>query len=302
MDTSAVNQNLRAFQASGLATDDHSRAPVDVRPYLCIPYWPPSSSDKGDTGALRGPQLPSKVISYLCPSIHTSEYSPGKELTVTVDVRNCGDGNSASLAMVTVWWTNPSTGFAIDPNNHIGTELVSVLPRGRFATTKAMVKFIEASAPPHICLIARVMHALDKAGPPSPGANRHWAQRNLTVIVPTSSPITIPFNAANPFAHEAEFTLSARVVTQEHADVLTNVVNARPINSEARFTFAERKQRGERNDAPRVLLRPHESRTLHLFVDTFSLPDRSEFMAFEITQYHRGEVPVGSLGVVVRGR
>ena len=153
-----------------------------------------SLGDPGDTGQIR-PVPDSAGPSYMCPGIHTSTYAPGNYLTVQVNVRNFGNGNSPSLAQVTVWWGDPATGFVADPAKRIGFDVVKVEPRGEQATTLPMTAKIPASAPGHICLLARVSHQLDLAGKtPIPGLDQHWAQRNLVVATAEPGiPIIIQF-------------------------------------------------------------------------------------------------------------
>jgi hypothetical protein len=52
------------------------------------------------------------VISWECPGIHASPYSPGEQLQVTVDVRNSGGGSATVIATVVVYWADPTVGFS----------------------------------------------------------------------------------------------------------------------------------------------------------------------------------------------
>ena len=192
--------------------DDHSsqarrrgeeEEPVDVRPFLCIPYWtaPLFPGDQGDSGESR--PLPGNVISWLCPSIQASPYAPGSKLDVRVDVRNSGRGSSSALATVVVYWADATVGF-VKPTL-LGATSVEVAPHvGARATTGTISGVIPATASNHICLLCLVTHSLDKPGAiVDPIGDRHWAQRNLTAIgaVP-GVPVVVPFLAANPFDQE----------------------------------------------------------------------------------------------------
>jgi hypothetical protein len=178
----------------------HDELP-DTRPYLCIPYWttPIMSGGSWDRGLER--PLPSAVVSYACESIHASPYTPGQPLDVTVDVRNSGGGNSAAIATVVVYWAVPTVGFA--KPNFFGATAVDVPPNRNspdMATTKTLTGVIPASAPDHICLLACVSHAQDRAGTTcDPVSDRHWAQRNLLAVAAgPGAPVLIPIMVANP--------------------------------------------------------------------------------------------------------
>ena len=90
----------------------------DSRPFFVIPYWPAAAGDDGDTGEQR--PLPASATWYECKGIHASPYEPGTDLEVTVDVRNFGGSNAPSVAQVTAWWSDPTTGFVVDPARLIG--------------------------------------------------------------------------------------------------------------------------------------------------------------------------------------
>ena len=94
----------------------------------------------------------------------------------------------------------------------------------------------------------------------------------------------------------------ARFVDEEHQSVLAKVIEARPVRIDARLSFSERGTRSAHLKAPRIHLKGRESRIMHLLVETHASVEKSSFVAIEIAQYHRGQVLVGSLGVVLRGR
>jgi hypothetical protein len=186
--------------------------PVDQRPYLCIPYWtaPRFPGDAPDSGELR--PLPADVLSWLCPAIAASPYTPGEQLDVAVEVCNSGRGSAAALATVLVYWADATVGFS--KPTLLGAASVAVQPRGGRATTTTISGVIPATASTHVCLLCVVTHSLDKAGSaPDPVGDRHWAQRNLTAVgAQPGAPVILPFLAANPFDHGAAFRLTVRIL------------------------------------------------------------------------------------------
>lgn len=273
----------------------------DSRPHFVIPYWsasgPTTPGDDGDTRP-----LPGNIVWYLCPGIHASPYIPGQRLDVTVDVRNYGGGNSPQQAQVTLWWAEPSTGFVVDPSRLIGFQMIAVPPRGGQATTTTMSKIMPTSAPPHICLLARVSHQYDRAGTVvDPVGDRHWAQRNLSVVAAQPGvPMQFFFLAGNPFLKETEFVVSARAASEQLFRALADEVRGQPVFVEAGLTIGERD--GEEGEELRVRLRPGESRELLLTARLASEIGPEEFAAFELTQRaDRREAPVGGVGVVIKG-
>jgi hypothetical protein len=279
--------------------------PTDYRPYFVIPHWTKEfNPDPPDNGTIR--PLPSKVTSYLCSGIRATAFTPGTDLTVEVDLRNYGTGDSPSIAQVAVWWADPTTGFVVDPAKLIGIATVPVQPRGmETATTTPMTRRIPVSAPAHICLLARVTHQLDKAGAtPNPAGDRHWAQRNLTAVtVQQGIPLIIPFIAGNPLATEAEFVLRARLVPRDHHRQLADVLRAEPIDADVRLAFGEGREfpRGEANPAHRIQLRRGAQRSISLRIETGAMPRRDQFIGIEILQQRGNDRPVGSLGVAILG-
>jgi hypothetical protein len=291
-------------------TPNKDDKPDDHRPYLTIPYWTAgtlSSGDPGDDGEIR--PVPTGVISYLCPGIHASTYVPGSDLTVTVDVRNSGGGNTTAPATVTVWWEVPAPSFGpLSANNLIGVALVAVPPRGQQATTTAMTKVIPPGAGPHICLLARVNHPLDVASNvPDPVGLRHWAQRNLFYVNTSSEmPLDLTFWANNPLQQEAEFTLHVQPVARENLYQLARTVRAEPIVTKARFELRDGRETfkwstdREPIDAHSVELPAGARRPVHLRIDLATTPAEGQFAGFEILQYLTKDKRVlGSLGVVV---
>jgi hypothetical protein len=270
----------------------------DSRPFFVIPYWPPVlPAEQGDTGQQR--PLPATATWYLCKGIHASPYQPGEDLEVTVDVRNFGGSNAPSLAQVTVWWSDPATGFVVDPSRLIGFKLVAVPPRGGQATTAPMVTTIPPSAPNHICLIARVTHQYDRAGAQvDPMSDRHWAQRNLAVVTTTQGvPAMLEFIAANPFADGAEFDL--QVSPLEDASGLVGEIEGSLLNRVALFNV-DGEHEFEGAGSFSASLGPGEQRPIRLSIQVDGV-DENHFAAFTVRQLY-GDAPVGGLGTVVTAR
>lgn len=264
---------------------------ADSRPLLTIPYWSP-----GDTGEDR--PLPGTITWYLCPGIRTSTYQPGHLLEVEVDVRNSGGSNAPSLAQVTVWWSNPVLGFVIKPENLIGFRQVAVDPRGGAANTALMARNMPADAPDHICLIARVSHPLDPAPPvPEPVNDRHWAQRNVSVVAaPAGAPAVVPFTTGNPFPEAAGF----RIRIAPLADPML-LVKADGVTGAAFTDFvAEMRVGGSAGEGSlefHVDLEAGEERGFDAEIEVRELPSNT-FAAFEISQTVDERV-LGGLGVVL---
>ncbi|MBF6301763.1 hypothetical protein IU459_30095 [Nocardia amamiensis] len=197
--------------------------PADNRPYLCIPYWtkPLVPGGHWDTGEDR--PLTNSVVYYLCESIKASPYTPGEDLHVSVGVRNSGGGNSAQIATVVVYWSDPTAGFS--KLNVFSATTVSVMPDRLVPTTAwtpTMTAKIPADAPHHICLLAIVSHPQDKAGLVyDPVGDRHWGQRNLvSVTVAPNVPALVPFKLANPLPHDAELELQVAAAEGHHGAVV----------------------------------------------------------------------------------
>lgn len=267
--------------------------PHDSRPFFVIPYWPAGPTGTG--GDIGERPLPPSATWYLCQGIHPSPYQPGTDLEVSVDVRNFGGSNAPSLAQVTVWWSDPTTGFVIDPSRMIGFDMVSVPPRGGTARTKTMVREIPSSAPNHICLIARVTHQYDRPGEVvAPASDRHWAQRNLTYIAPEpGEPATLDFVAGNPFPEPNEFHLYVRPL--EDAGLLAEELGAKPVSRPALVTIDGKEFEGEAHIP--IALEPREQRQISLSIRVDDL-GQNEFAPFIVSQ-HLIEETVGGIAVAV---
>jgi hypothetical protein len=295
---------------------DHERGegekfPPDTRPYLCIPYWtaPLGAAGKWDTGQVR--PLPTAVVSYLCESIHAGPYTPGQPLDVTVDVRNSGGGNSASIVTVAVYWADPTVGFA--KPNFFAASAVAVPPSRTVpavVSTPKMRARIPATAPPHVCLLVAVSHPQDRAGTVcNPFADRHWAQRNLTAAqVAPGAPALVPFVAANPFGTERSFYLRIGPVDERHARLVALEFGTRPADARAQVRLLDA-DGAELSDAGEELavdlgLGPLERRRFQLMVelDRELPPGESTAIEAKLHDSRGHDRVVGSLGVVVLGR
>lgn len=281
--------------------DDRERGPVDGRPFLSIPYW--SGPGTADDGTAR--PLASNVLHWLCPSIQPGPYVPGEPLDVTVEVANHGPANAAIVAVVSLYWADPTVGFASPA--FLGAAAVPVAPRGGRARTAVITGLIPASAPAHVCLLARVSHPLDPAGAQAdPIGDRHWAQRNLqSVAVAAGAQAVLPFAVGNPLAHEANFELRLEALHSERLEELAHALDLRPAENRETLLVgwppgSEELVAPERH-AERLLLDRGEQRQMQLVVAAQDGLRPEEIVAVELTLLADGELAVGSLGIVVRG-
>lgn len=281
-------------------------------PALFIPTYPPPPFVGGDTGLVR--PVPGGVPYYLCPGIQAiTTFQPGSPLTVRVTVGNWGGGNSDSFAYVTVFWSPPLSGSTIpDKDKYIGFGSVPLPPHGAQATTHDIIGNIPANAPPHICLLAKVWHALDL--PPrmliagkevemaDPINDCHWAQHNL-VAVQAAGPQTIRFLATNPMPEAAQFDLIVQPLGQEKWSALTEGERATPVDARARFLLSEAESgaetAGDNTLRHQVILKAGEHRDVKLSVDLPEPLQPDTFAAFEVLQF-QSDKPVGGFGIVLR--
>jgi hypothetical protein len=300
---SAVS-DLAQDQHDGQGGRPHEEEPVDMRPYLCIPYWtaPISPGDTGDTGELR--PLPGNVISWLCPGIHASPYTPGEQLDVHVDVRNSGRGSATALATVLVYWADATVGFT--KPRLLGAASVAVQPRGGRAVTRTISGVIPSTASNHICLLCLVTHSLDKPGnTPNPLGDRHWAQRNLTAVGASPGvPVIVPFLAANPFAHEAGFQLRAQMLEFDLLRQLALHIGGVPTDMGVHVRLLDERG-GVIGEGPRagtaLELDVGGQRLFNVALELLGELSADELIAVEaVLVANELEHPVGSLGIVLR--
>lgn len=283
-------------------------APPDTRPYLCIPYWttPLSPGGKWDNGQDR--PLPPSVISYACDGIHAGVYVPGQNLDVSVDIRNSGGGNSPAIMTVTVYWADPTVGFAT-PNFFSATAVAAAPNPGAAVsvTTAKMTAVIPAGAPPHVCLVVSVSHPQDKAGTVcNPVSDRHWAQRNLiTAQAAVGAPTIMSFNVANPFASAKEFALEIGPADERHAAKLAGMFQTQPSSPSAMLRLLNAEGAAVspvgRQTLAKIQLGPLEQRPFQLFVDVTDDIPAGHSMALEaqLLDLSQDRRPVGSLGVIL---
>jgi hypothetical protein len=277
--------------------------PVDQRPYLCIPYWttPLEPGEDGDSGETR--PLPGNVISWLCPGIHASPYTPGEQLDVQVEVRNSGAGSATALATVLVYWADPTVGFA--KPTLLGAASVAVQSRGGRATTGTISGVVPATAPNHICLLCVVTHSLDKAGKTAdPVGDRHWAQRNLVAVGATpGTPEILPFMAANPFEYGAGFRLSVQMLEFDLLRPLARRLGREPTDMGVRVRLLDERGSVIGKD-PRAEtyfnLEAGARRLFNVAVEPLGELESGQIAAVEAVLFaNELEHPVGSLGIVL---
>jgi hypothetical protein len=294
---------------NGNNPNDGGEHPPDTRPFLCIPYWtaPITADPKWDTGQDR--PLPSEVVSYACESIHTSAYTPGQPLDVTVDVRNSGGGNSAAIATVAVYWADPTVGFA--KPTFFAASAVAVPPSrnaARSVSTPTMRATIPATAPVHICLVVAVSHPQDRAPTACAPSDRHWAQRNLQAVpVAVGAPAIIPVMAANPFGAGQSFELQIGPVDERRALLVAREFQTQPSGVEARMRLLDAQGAPVSDEGQRIRtsieLGPLDQRQFQLLIEIDSDVPKGHSAAVEAELFDQTEERrlVGSLGVVLLG-
>jgi hypothetical protein len=278
----------------------------DIRPFLTIPYW--SSPVSGGSGWDKGVDrpLPSSVISYLCDAIHASPYTPGDPLEVVVDVRNSGGGSSASVAIIVVYWADPTVGFAKPTFFAASSVAVPPTRSAPGATSTVMRATIPASAPPHICLLVMASHPQDPAGKAAdPVGDRHWAQRNLVAVAAApGAPALIPFVVANPFAQAGGFTLLVAPADERHLRSVADAVGSEPTQLDATIRLLD-EEGGEVTDSgsrvrASLELGALERRAFQVLVELAGEVVAGRAAPYELTLLDEtGERIVGSLGLVL---
>jgi hypothetical protein len=287
---------------------------LNDQPFLFIPTYPPPPNFGDDTGLVR--PLPKAIPYYRCPGIHViTPFQPGSPLTVKVTIGNWQGGNSASLAMAAVWWSPALSGSTIpDPQKFVGFASIPLPPHGAQDTTHAMTVTVPADAPPHICLLAKVWHALDM--PPTtqiagktvevadPINDRHWAQHNL-VALQASGPQIIQFLATNPMPEAAQFDLLVQPLGQEKWATLAESERATPVLTLVRFRLSgpgnEAETTGDNTLRHHVNLEAGEHRNMTLSVDLPEPLQPGTFAPFEVLQF-KSDIPVGGFGIVLRAK
>jgi hypothetical protein len=280
------------------------------QPALFIPTYSRPPFVKDDTGADR--PVPVGVLYYLCPGIRVmTPFQPGSPLTVQVTVGNWGGGTSC-IARVGVYWSLPFSGQIIpNPDKLIGSISVEVKPYGGKATTNDIILIkIPLTAPPHICLLAKVEHSQDPlpltwmpnldryVEIADPINDRHWAQHNL-VAGSAGSLQTIQFLATNPMLEAARFDLIVQPLGREKWSALTEA----PVSTVARFRLSgpegDAETTGDNTLRHPVILKAGEYRNMTLSVGVPEPLRPGTFAAFEVLQF-KSDKPVGGFGIVLR--
>ena len=286
---------------------------LNDRPALFIPSYPPPAGFGSDTGLVR--PVPPAIPYYLCPGIQAlTAFAPGSPLSVTVNIGNWQGGNSASLAMAAVWWSPAFSGAIIpNPKNFIGFASLPLPPHGAQDTTHVLTANIPVNAPAtHICLVAKVWHALDMPSTTliggkqvevaDPVNDRHWAQHNLFTVQAQGSQ-SIRFLATNPLPHAARFNLLVRPLDRKKWPALTKSERATPVLAHARLRLSDSQGTvaASATDILRqeITLQAGEQQEMEISVElTESLP-LGTFAAYEVLQL-TADKPAGGFGIVLR--
>jgi hypothetical protein len=219
----------------------------------------PGGGDQGGDEGLAGPRLfipwgvlddgvrgpassvPPWVVSYLWPGVRTrlpdgTPYTGGdlprnQASTVVVDVAN--SGNDGVWAEVSLFWTDPSAGFA-PPFLHRAPELGS--PAGVFVPAHSTVPAPAITlrpgpmTPSHFCLIA-VVNGVGSAADHSwdPLADGHYAQHNLDILeLGGGKSAAFPVHLVNPFTTDAVVDVMIRAATVEQLRWFADRYRAEP--------------------------------------------------------------------------
>jgi hypothetical protein len=279
--------------------------------FLAIPYY---AGDRGYPTIDR--PLGSKAISWLCPSIVVNgikgwnTFQRGELTTVTVDVVNSGVGTTAAAVQVTVSWAEPCT---VAPKlNPFGSASVPVPTDQVPRTSPPITSVIPVTAPPHICLFARVSSLFDAPVPESaiqPADDRHWAVHNLFAQVSSvGKPFQLLFWAGNPFDRPRNFDIVARAVDPKALPLLGRYLRTdlTPVSG-IQLQLADRRgawtEQGQLGIHHALVLEPQEGRPMTI---TGVLPEDVEpgqSVALEIVQVaaddRESNQLVGSIGVIV---
>lgn len=286
---------------------------LNDRPFLFVPHYPPPNNIGVDTGQLR--PVPKPVIYYICNGIHfLNDYKPGHDLSFTIDVANWQGGNAASIAMVSTYWSPPLSGVTIpDPKRFLAFGSIPLPPHGGW-NSLTLTALIPETAPPHICVLAKVFHALDMAPTThignkdveiaDPINERHWAQHNISVI-PTSATVPISFLATNPTDEERSFQLIIQPISRNNWDALRAIRSGEPFACNVRIHLSgagdEQQHEGENTLTHEILLAPGEEREMAVLIESDGQLDYGTYGAYEVIQYFQ-ERPTGGFAVVIEDK
>lgn len=281
----------------------HPDRPEEVTTWLVIPYF---DDDIGRPGVER-PIPPNQAVPWLCTSIIVNgvpggtAFRRGVPIHIAVEVANWGAGALPAIALVRLWWSDPTLSFA--SATLFGQTSVPVPPTGQPQRVGDFTLTIPEGASPHVCLLAQVSAPLDGAsGVPDPHGDRHWAQLNLLEVTAATgeSVFPVPFLLANPFPHEAR----SRVAVEEMPHAAVRLLSEQ-LGIEIRpGEGAEIEIRGERL----LNLPPQSSQWVEAWLRVPGPPGPGERQGYVLTQllWRDGDpeerVLTGSLGVLLEGR
>jgi hypothetical protein len=281
-------------------------------PALFISTYPPPPGFGNDNGTVR--PVPGGVFYYLSPGIQPlTAFRPGAPFSCKIVVSNWGGGNSASMALAALWWSPALSGPTIpDKDKFLGFASVPVPPHGGSIATHDINADIPANAPPHICLLAKVWHALDPAPTTKigdklvevadPVNDRHWSQHNLVTVKAAGSQ-KIQFLASNTMLEDAAYELLVQPVAREKWSVLAAGERATAVPARATFGLSgpheERSSRGVNVIRHPLTLKAGERRRMTLGMELAEALHPGTFAAFEVQQL-RFEKPVGGFCIVLR--
>ncbi len=284
--------------------EDHDRdRPQGVTTWLVIPYF------VGDVGRknVERPLPPGKGADWWCPSIFVdgkpgnTAFRRGVPLRVSLAVANWGAGTVPAVALVRLWWTEPTLAFPTSAVP-IGQTSIVVPPGGAPVQTGHFTVTIPVGASPHVCLLAQVSAPVDGASSvPDPHSDRHWGQLNLVEVAASAAAqgtVVLPVLLANPFAAPRRSAVAIEPMAREDADRLGHL-QGRDIRSDADVAAQVRDADGA--DASLADLQPYETRSVEV---TLRIADPAVVAhGFVLTQRLAAEgeetTLTGTLGVLV---
>jgi hypothetical protein len=198
--------------------------------WLVIPYF----DDDLGRPLVERPLTDDKAISWACPSIVVDGtpgifgFERGQPVSVSVSVANHGWGGLAALVRVSLWWADPTIGFAAA--HPFGETNVLVPADGTPVASPLVTNTIPPTAPPHVCLLARATTTLDgtaAGSAPDPVNDRHWAQANLTeAVAAEDGAFDLAFDVANPFETATQARLRAAPLSESETGILRRILDA----------------------------------------------------------------------------
>jgi hypothetical protein len=299
--------------------DDPDGDQTPVSPRVFIPW---GLLDDGVRGL--NSSVPPWVVSYLWPGMHTrlpdgAPYTGGdlprnQTSTIVVDVAN--SGNDGVYALVSVFWTDPSTGFAPPYLNRppvVGSPTGVYVPAHSTAPAPPITLRPDQATPAHFCLVAVVNAAGSAAdGSWDPLADGHYAQHNLNILeVGPGKSATFPVHLVNPFDADAVVEVAIRAASAEQLGWFADRYRAEPhrLPTDAlRMLAANGRAVAEPARALSLELAGRERRVCHGLISTDGIQP-GEFSVVEVVTSTRlrddelgREAVQGSFGMVLFGR